>query len=155
MRSVLAVSWIAILGAAACNPALESSNSSISGDSSRGQPSNKQEPFAYVRLPQSLVTQEFVAATGFNRDHKRDDLYAFGYIAERPEEDSSVEKCHQCRQPTSVQQETAGCCDSATLTHLTRLALAASGQADPGHSKHGERRHRVRFRTRPSHQLWS
>jgi carboxypeptidase D len=35
---------------------------------------------AYVRLPSRLVDKAFVDATGFDRDHKRDDTYAFGYL---------------------------------------------------------------------------
>jgi carboxypeptidase D len=35
---------------------------------------------AYVRVPRAALTREVVAATQFNRDHKRDDLYAFGYV---------------------------------------------------------------------------
>ncbi len=35
---------------------------------------------AYVRVPQKLLSKDFVRATGFNRDHKRDDVYAFGWL---------------------------------------------------------------------------
>lgn len=34
-----------------------------------------------VRLPLYLLTPEFVQATGFNREHQRDDEYAFGYLS--------------------------------------------------------------------------
>ncbi len=34
----------------------------------------------YVRIPQARLTRSFLQATGFNRDHKRDDTYAFGYL---------------------------------------------------------------------------
>lgn len=35
---------------------------------------------AYVRVPASVLTPEFVKTTGFNRDHVRDEDFAFGYI---------------------------------------------------------------------------
>src|SRR5689334_21464916 len=35
---------------------------------------------AYVRLPARFLTKEFLESTGFNRDHVRDDVYAFGYL---------------------------------------------------------------------------
>ena len=35
---------------------------------------------AYVRIPQAALTASVIRDTGFNRDHKRDDVYAFGYI---------------------------------------------------------------------------
>lgn len=38
------------------------------------------DSIAYVRIPASLLTKDFVQSTGFNRDHKRDDFFAFGYI---------------------------------------------------------------------------
>jgi hypothetical protein len=79
MRSAVAISLLAILGSMGCNPSpdrgsLVSDNASFSGGHS------PRDPYAYVRLPQSLLTKEFIAKTGFNRDHKRDDLYAFGYL---------------------------------------------------------------------------
>ncbi len=36
--------------------------------------------YDYVRLPQSLVTRDFVDRTGFAQDEVRDDVYAFGYL---------------------------------------------------------------------------
>lgn len=35
---------------------------------------------AYVRAPLSLLTPEFIQATGFNRDHPRDAEFATGYV---------------------------------------------------------------------------
>ncbi len=40
----------------------------------------RQTDVAYVRIPTRYLTKEFLAATGFNRDHRRDDVYAFGYL---------------------------------------------------------------------------
>lgn len=34
----------------------------------------------YVRLPITMLTKEFVKKVQFNRDSKKDDIYAFGYI---------------------------------------------------------------------------
>ncbi len=39
------------------------------------------DPPTYVRVPQKLLTEEFIKDSGFNRDSKRDDVYAFGYIS--------------------------------------------------------------------------
>ncbi len=52
------------------------------------QPSSPSRPFAqsevsdvaYVRLPAHFLTKDFLDATGFNRDHVRDDVFAFGYL---------------------------------------------------------------------------
>lgn len=38
------------------------------------------EDSAYVRLPADFVDAAFLRQTGFNRDHVRDELYAFGYL---------------------------------------------------------------------------
>src|SRR5687768_5497251 len=35
---------------------------------------------AYIRIPAEYLDQDFVRSTGFIRDHKRDDVFAFGYI---------------------------------------------------------------------------
>ena len=79
MRSAVAISLLAILGSMGCNPSSDRGDiASNSGVLSRDHA--LRDPFAYVRLPQSLLTKEFIASTGFNRDHKRDDLYAFGYL---------------------------------------------------------------------------
>lgn len=37
-------------------------------------------PWAYVRIPSRLITPNFVKTSGWQRDHKRDDVYAFGYV---------------------------------------------------------------------------
>lgn len=36
--------------------------------------------YRYIRIPAALLSQNFVQSTGFIRDHKRDDTYAFGYL---------------------------------------------------------------------------
>ena len=36
--------------------------------------------YRYIRLPIKALTPQFVATTGFIRDHKVDDTYAFGYL---------------------------------------------------------------------------
>ena len=36
--------------------------------------------WVYIRIPTSRVTPSFVKKTGWQRDHKRDDIYSFGYI---------------------------------------------------------------------------
>lgn len=41
---------------------------------------NIADSIAYVRVPQVLLTPEFINATKFNRDHYRDDQFAFGYL---------------------------------------------------------------------------
>jgi len=35
---------------------------------------------AYIRIPKSAVTKDFLNETNFNLDHKQDDVFAFGYI---------------------------------------------------------------------------
>jgi len=37
-------------------------------------------PTAYIRIPARDLTPAFVEATSFNRDHVRDDEFAFGYV---------------------------------------------------------------------------
>ncbi len=73
MRLFLAISHLAILATTACNQ-MPSRVSDATDESA------EQQPFAYVRMPLALVTKEFLTASGFNRDHKKDDYYAFGYI---------------------------------------------------------------------------
>lgn len=37
--------------------------------------------WAFVRLPLQMLSPGFIQETGFNRDEKQDDMYAFGYMA--------------------------------------------------------------------------
>lgn len=41
---------------------------------------DRQDDTIYIRLPAQLLTTDFVRSTQFNRDHIRDDLFAFGYL---------------------------------------------------------------------------
>lgn len=76
MRLLTALPYVFFLSAiSACNSS--SMGTRLSGADVADQNS---DAIAYVRIPQSELTREFVQSSGFNRDHKRDDTFAFGYI---------------------------------------------------------------------------
>lgn len=50
------------------------------GQQNSNQDTEQQSAEAFIRLPKSIVTDDFMASTGFNPDHKQDDVYAFGYL---------------------------------------------------------------------------
>ncbi len=57
-------------------------NDDLLGDSRIQSYSDAVTEPLYVRLPQSMLSKEFVQRTQFNRDHKYDEIFAFGYLSE-------------------------------------------------------------------------
>lgn len=77
MRTTALISRLILAGAATALAACQApSNVPASALKASGEKTST----AYIRLPAELVTKDFVKATGFNRDHKRDASYAFGYL---------------------------------------------------------------------------
>lgn len=70
--AIALVVWVAAVAVsgAACQPS----------SSSRFEAVPVASDVAYVRLPARFLTKAFLENTEFNRDHVRDDVYAFGYL---------------------------------------------------------------------------
>ncbi|MBI4403787.1 MAG: succinylglutamate desuccinylase/aspartoacylase family protein [Deltaproteobacteria bacterium] len=88
--------------------------------------------YSYFRIPIALLTKQFVQSTGFIRDHKWDDTYAFGYI--------SIEKVRalpQAVQPYTIELDALDWAqndyDPKTL-QVRNLAISSSASYEAYHT---------------------
>lgn len=122
MKTKLSLLLISVLLGAGCG-----------GSTSTGKnisiPLSSPDALAYVRLPQSLLSPEFVTFTKFNRDHIRNPEFAFGYL-ERARLTQLPESTQAKITEVDAEAIALGLIDPATLEQETTLqprADAATG----------------------------